>query len=158
MMKRKGNNMKGRGIIALGIIAMVIMTTGVASAEKGLTLTTDKSAYNIDETVIITVTNNGDEFVTIPNGYVVVDDNGKEIYHPNVLCYMPPLAPGEIYVYTWNQICDDGRPASAGDYTIYTSWDSVEVKLFDSSLNGSPGHGGKNAVEVPVPVLPMVLA
>ncbi len=157
MVKRKGNNMKGRGIIALGIIAMVIMTAGVASAEKGLTLTTDKSAYNIGEMVIITVTNNGDEFVTIPNGYVVVDENGKEIYHPNVLFYMPPLAPGETYTYRWNQICDDGKQALVGDYTIYTSWDSVEVKLFDSSLNGSPGHG-KNVVELPVPIHPTTLA
>ncbi len=150
--------MKGRGIIALGIIAMVIMTTGIASAEKGLTLTTDKSAYNIGESVIITVTNNGDGFVTIPNGYVVVDQDGKEIYHPHAIFYMAPIAPGETYDYTWNQICDDGKQAPAGDYTIYTSWDSVEVKLFDSSLNGSPGHGGKNTVKLPVPVLPMVLA
>lgn len=157
-MKRKGNNMKGRGIIALGIIAMVIMTTGVASAEKGLTLTTDKSAYNVGESIIITVTNNGDEFVTIPNGYVVMDEAGVEIYHPNVLCYMPPLAPGETYVYTWDQICDNGKLASAGDYTIYTSWDSVEVKLFDSSLNGSAGNSGKNNASLPVPPHPTIFA
>ena len=153
-MKRKGNNMKGRGIIALGIIAMVIMTSGVASAGKGLTLTTDKSAYNIDEPVIITVTNNGDEYVTIPNGYVVVDDNGKEIYHPNAIFYMAPIGPDETYTYTWNQICDDGKQVPAGDYTIYTSWDSVDVKLFDSSLNGSPGHSGKIRVDLPVSPTP----
>ena len=157
-MKRKGNNMKGRGIIALGIIAMVIMTTGIASAEKGLTLTTDKSAYNIGEQVTITVTNNGDEFITIPNGYVVVDDNGKEIYHPNAVFYMAPLAPGETFDYTWNQICDDGSQALIGDYTIYTSWDSVEVKLFDSSIRGSPGNNGKIAVELPVPTTPPIIA
>ena len=157
-MKRKGNHMKGRGIIALGIIAMVIMTTGVASAEKGLTLTTDKSAYNVGESVIITVTNNGDEYVTISNGYVVMGEDGKEIYHPNVLCYMPSLAPGETYDYTWDQICDDGRQAPPGDYEIHTSWNSVEVKLFDSSLNSSPGHGGRNAVELPVPITSSTLA
>lgn len=141
--------MKGRAIIALGIIAMFIMTSGIASAQKGLTLTTDKSSYNLGEQVTITVTNNGDETVTIPNGYVILNEAGEEIYRPNVLCYMPPLAPGETYVYVWDQICDDGKSAIAGDYTIDTYFDSTDVKLFDSSTNNK--GGSKNVVTLPVP-------
>ena len=143
--------MKGRAIIAFGIIAMFIMTSGIASAEKGLTLTTDKSAYNLGEPVTIIITNNGDEMVTIPNGYIVVNGAGEEMFHPDILFFMAPIAPGEIYVYTWNQVCDDGKQAPAGDYTINTSWDSVDVKLFDSSTTG---RGGRNVVKLPVPIPP----
>jgi len=147
MMERKGNIMKGRCILTLGIIAMVIMTCGIASAAKGLTLTTDKSSYNLEDVVTIIVTNNGDEPVVIPNGYVVTDETGKEVYHPPIILYMAPLQPGETYEYTWNQICDDGRQAPAGDYTIHTYWDSVTVKLFDSSTSNK---GGRNVVVLPV--------
>ena len=142
--------MKGRGIIALGIIAMFIMTCGVASAEKGLALATDKSAYNLGEQVIITVTNDGDDPMVIPYGFLVLDEAGKVVYSPNVLFYMRPLAPGETYTYFWEQICDDGTQVLAGKYTINTSWDSVEVKIFDSST--SAGRGGRNVVELPVPI------
>ena len=155
MVEKEGNIMKGRGIIALGIIAMVIMTSGIASAEKGLTLTTDKSAYNLGEEVIITVTNDGDDVMVIPYGYQVVDEVGKLVFSPNILFFMPPLAPGETYSYTWKQICDDGTMVPAGDYTINTAWDSVEVKIFDSS---STGRGGKNPMKLPVSMPPTTIA
>ena len=141
--------MKGRGIIAIGIIAMFIMTSGMASAASSLGLDTNKSAYNIGEDVIITVTNTGDGEASFPYGFTVADETGKVIYHPPILFFTPPLAPGASYSYTWDQICDDKNQALPGDYTIQTSWASATIKLFDSS---SSGKGGRSPITLPVPV------
>ena len=140
--------MKGRGVIALGLIFMVIMTSGVANAATGVTLDTDKSAYNEGEVVIITVTNNGDEMVTIPNGFWIENDAGEQIYLPNILFYMPPLDPGQSIDYTWDQTCTDGTMVPAGDYTVHTAWDSTSIKIFDSSTNGVKG---KKVIDLPKP-------
>ena len=125
--------MKGRGIIALGLVFMVIMTSGIASAASDLVLTTDKSAYNEGEVVVITVTNNGAEPLVIANGFWIEDDAGKQIYLPNILCYMPPLDPGQSIEYTWDQTTTDGKQVPAGKYTVHTSWDSTSIKVFDNT-------------------------
>ncbi|MCK4757892.1 MAG: hypothetical protein KAS67_05530 [Thermoplasmata archaeon] len=142
--------MKLKGAIVLGIIGMVIMTSFAASAGKSNTLTTDKSAYDMGEVVIITFTNNGDEAVVIPDGYIILNEAGKEIYSPNCLMYTPPLAPGESRVYTWNLIRNDGKIAEQGDYTVYTSWDTAEFKIFDTAEKLDNGGKGK-AIGVPEP-------
>ncbi len=125
--------MKGRGVIALGLVFMVIMTSGITSAATGITLDTDKSAYNEGEIVTITVTNNGDDVVTIPNGFWIENDAGEQIYLPNILFYMPPLAPGQSIEYTWDMTNTDGTMVKSGDYTVHTSWDSTPIKIFDTT-------------------------
>ena len=132
------------------------MTSGVASAATGLTLMTDKSAYNVKELVIITITNVGEETVTIPSGYYVVNEEGLEVYHAPSIFYMAPMATGDTYTYIWDQTCDDGTAVPTGDYTIHTPWDSIEVKLFDSST--SSGRGGGNDFNLPMLQRPRAFA
>ncbi len=150
--------MNGRGVIVLGIIFMVIMTSGVASAAKEMTLETDKSAYNEGEVVIITVTNNMDEVQIMPYGYWVEDQAGEMIYTPDILAYTPPMAPGDSFVYTWKQICMDGSMVSPGDYTIHTSWGgSALIKIFDTTTSDTPGHG-KVSIDKPRPIKNTIFA
>ena len=131
--------MKGRGVIALGLVFMVIMTSGIASATSDLALTTDKSAYDDGDIVIITITNNGDEPLTIPNSFWIENDAGEEIYLPDMLAYTPLLDPGQSIEYTWDQTCTDGTQAPPGDYTVHTSWDLTPIKVFDTDTNGVKG-------------------
>lgn len=142
--------MKLKGAFVLAIIAMVVMTPMVASAGKSLALTTDKSAYEIGEAVVITVENKADEAVMIPGGYNVLDVNGKVVYEAPTPLFMPPLAPGDSITYTWDQIDNCGNAVVPGDYTIQTSYDTATFKIFDSSETSSKAGIGR-AIGIPGP-------
>lgn len=157
----KGDKMKLKGVVILAVIGLMVMSSFIASAGKSNTLTTDKSAYNVGEVVIITFTNNGDEAVIIPDGYVILDETGKEVYSPNCLMYVPPLAPGESMVYTWDMTRNDGKTTEPGDYTVYTSWDTAEFKVIEpasETLHKSPEKNSKKIIDFPEPVIPKKFA
>lgn len=142
--------MKTRSII-IGIMALVVLLAGMASAADGLKMKTDKNNYDLGEGVVVTIKNVGGESETVPYCWIENSD-GEAVYAPDVLMLENVLGPGESVEDVWDQTDDDGKQVEPGHYTIRSSGgDSVSI-LIKKKATGVGGRGASDCAVKPGPV------
>ena len=124
--------MKVKCVLAIGILAMAVLLSGVAAADGVASVSTDKKEYHEGENVSITVTNNCRGPLAF-NGYWVENEKGERVYSSRITAYPVMMGPGESHIDVWSQNSDDGGAVGPGAYFIKIEQDTITVTILRSA-------------------------
>jgi flagellar hook assembly protein FlgD len=111
-------------------------STGIrVAAPDVVTVSTDRSEYQVGDLVTVTVTNAG-ELPVILAGFWVEDSKGETIYAPPMLDYVRYLQPGESFAYEWAQVDDGGEQVAPGTYSVHIQQGGVGLSIIGPQLYG----------------------
>jgi hypothetical protein len=114
---REGNVMKIGKEIASSLVVLMILAVACA-AFADITLTTDKSTYEVGEIVHITAHNNGplvEEFVSFPFFQIYNEDNQECVYGCVGLPVITPFGVGETVTMDYDT---GAMPDIPGNYRV----------------------------------------
>jgi hypothetical protein len=121
-------------IMGLVLTTMILSTGvlaehGVTGVPVGLTLSTDKSAYTIGQTVTFTLANNNTYAVVLPkNGFYVLDSNGYVVYN-QAGTQTVTIPAHRKYQFEWKAATTPGMyPVHPGQH--FAEWNRVETPYF----------------------------
>ena len=89
-----------------------------------LSIVTDKTDFDLAEEIQIKIINSGTSALTFSDasyGLQITGMDGIILYSPTTAQVISTLEPKQEIILVWNQIKNDGDPASAGTYKITSS-------------------------------------
>ncbi len=123
--------------IAAGAIVGVFLVTQKNGEQlefvEGLSISivTEKLDFEIGEEISITIVNSGTSSLTFSDasyGLKITGLDGRLLYSPTAAQVISVLEPKEDVTIKWDQIKNDGDPASAGTYKITSANQENKVK------------------------------
>jgi hypothetical protein len=100
----------------------------VAGGAGSLQLTTDKQAYEVGETVTITLTNTGTDAIEY-GPYSIKDPSENVVYAPVWTMEVKVLEAGKSESFTWDQKDDNGDQVPEGYYSVHLEGLSVPFTI-----------------------------
>ena len=137
-----------RGLILaviIGMIAGAIVGVFLVTQKNGeqlefvegssLSIVTEKVDFNEGEEIKIKIINSGSRplrFSDASYGVIVTGLDGRVLYTPVAVQVISILEPKQEQILVWDQIKNDGDPATAGTYKITSNAMDEEIKVTKS--------------------------
>lgn len=128
--------------VIIGMIAGAIIGVFLVTQKNGeqlefveghsLSIVTEKIDFEVGEAIIIKIINSGTRplsFSDASYGLTITGLDGRVLYSPAAAQVISILEPKQEKILVWNQIKNDGDPATAGTYKITSHAMDEEIKV-----------------------------